>query len=70
MSLTNSYVLYKAGSVKNGKVAMSHMQYSEKLCSCNLLETRLNETAVADTEQRLDITPHFIYLQPGGKYMD
>ena len=49
---------------------MSHMQYSEKLCSCNLLETRLNETAVADTEQRLDITPHFIYLQPGGKYMD
>lgn len=75
VSIINSFVLYKDWSVKNGKVAMSHKKYRQTLLMSLIGDFRAPETirrtaAAADTEQRLDRTPHFIYLQPGGKHKD
>ena len=73
--IINSYVLYKDWIVRNGKVAMCHKKYRQTLFLSLIGDFRAPETSrrtkvAADTEQRLDRTPHFIYLKPGGKHKD
>ena len=75
VSVINSYVLYKDWSVRNGKVAMSHKKYRQTLLMSLIGDFREPETSrrtevAADTEQRLERTPYFIYLQPAGKHKD
>ena len=58
-------------SVRHGKVAMSHKKYRQTLLMSLIGDFRAPETSrrtevAADTEQRLDRTPYFIFLQHGG----